>query len=328
MNDDIALSRRILLVDVAALKVHPKNIQIYGNEPIDRALLQSIKDIGIDSPLEITTEYIVIKGHRRLQHARHLKMKQVPCVMREDLKDDLSILFSLIEDNRHQRSRSVLQKQKETEELAEIIRARRLAMTRPNDRKGALKNGTINSEAAANMPRDEAESLDAQIEEAQKNLSGSKKYGRSIDIAMQVTGISASSYERAKRVNKAIRLLMEQDREIEAVRLKRLVTERSLAAAVRQASTVLGINDETAKGHTKKSPARRTIKQQASMCLSELKRLKQRVGNEQVQINTALRCIEAFYSNLGDQEDAEAKDRSVSGGRSGEVRSDGGSSLL
>lgn len=310
-------SRQIMMVDIDILNVHPRNSEIYGHEPIDEGLLRSIRDIGIDSPLEITTDFTIIKGHRRLQHASRLGMKRVPCIIRDDLQDDLSVLFTLIEDNRHQRTRTLLQRQKETEALAEIIRARR-AMTSSAKKKKSLSAGVMNSEAVEEMSEEEAERLDAQIEEAQMHIGNSVKKRRSINLAMQMTGMNSSSYEKAKRVNTAVNYLMDNGREIEAISLKRLVTERSLAAAVQQASTILGLKELTYSRREKK-PKRTTLRDQAANCRKELRILKNRLKEPSIQVNTALKCIEAFYSSLGDSNDQEDTDGSVPGDRSGQV---------
>lgn len=59
---------------IKEIRVATENDRIYGrfsgNNADDRALIESIKQRGILEPLVITTDYILLSGHRRLSAAR------------------------------------------------------------------------------------------------------------------------------------------------------------------------------------------------------------------------------------------------------------------
>lgn len=113
----------ILSVPVEDLKPHPINNKIYGDEgdapPTD--LLASIASIGIDTPLEITNDGTVVKGHRRLKCAKHLGHLSVPCRVRNDLHSESSIQLALVTDNLYHRMKTIEQITKEYHTLTSLI---------------------------------------------------------------------------------------------------------------------------------------------------------------------------------------------------------------
>lgn len=59
------------------LRMHPKNIEIYGEEDIT-ALKQSIAESGWIKPLTVTPDYVIVSGHRRYQAAKQLGYTELP----------------------------------------------------------------------------------------------------------------------------------------------------------------------------------------------------------------------------------------------------------
>jgi ParB-like chromosome segregation protein Spo0J len=47
------------------LRPHPLNAAIYGDEPLDAAFRESIREEGIITPLVIDQDDTIISGHRR-----------------------------------------------------------------------------------------------------------------------------------------------------------------------------------------------------------------------------------------------------------------------
>lgn len=65
------------IVPLSMLKMHPKNIEIYGEEDVT-TLAQSIAESGWIKPLTVTPEYVIVSGHRRYQAAAQLGYAELP----------------------------------------------------------------------------------------------------------------------------------------------------------------------------------------------------------------------------------------------------------
>ena len=89
-------------VDPAALRRHPKNQEIYGDDPVDD-LVVSINDYGILEPLFVTTtDHTVISGDRCRRAALMLGLPVVPVVW-ATYPDDLAEHRAIVEHNRHRK---------------------------------------------------------------------------------------------------------------------------------------------------------------------------------------------------------------------------------
>lgn len=101
-------------VGVDDISETPQNWTIYrkpdqsGQEWND--LCDSIEENGINTPLELSSDYYVISGHRRLAAARHVGLEQVPAFIRSDITigemDDAERTLLLTERNRGTRVKS------------------------------------------------------------------------------------------------------------------------------------------------------------------------------------------------------------------------------
>lgn len=65
----------------------------YENNPRDNAdavpyVMESIKSFGFKQPIVIDKNNIVIAGHTRLKAAKKLKLKEVPCIIADDLTEE------------------------------------------------------------------------------------------------------------------------------------------------------------------------------------------------------------------------------------------------
>ena len=71
------------------IKQAPENESIYDNFGVanadDRQLIESINDNGIQEPLVITADWVLLSGHRRLAAATYLGLGTVPVWMRDDV---------------------------------------------------------------------------------------------------------------------------------------------------------------------------------------------------------------------------------------------------
>jgi len=99
------------------LRPHPLNKRIYG-DTADEALIESVSEHGVLTPLVVTEDGVVVSGHRRLAAAKKLKLEKVPAVVRS-FRDALEIEEALISTN-EQRQRTIEQKVREFAHLREI----------------------------------------------------------------------------------------------------------------------------------------------------------------------------------------------------------------
>lgn len=89
---------KITEVAVEALIPHPQNSRTHSAEQV-RALARAITEWGWTQPLVIDEGNVVLIGHGRLEAAKSLGLKTVPCVQRGDLSD-ADKRAMLISDNR------------------------------------------------------------------------------------------------------------------------------------------------------------------------------------------------------------------------------------
>lgn len=99
------------------LRPHPLNHRIYG-DAADDELLESIRVHGVLAPLLITSDNVVISGHRRLDAAKKLGLEKVPVVV-SAITDKREVERALIHAN-EQRQRTVEQKIREYKHLKAI----------------------------------------------------------------------------------------------------------------------------------------------------------------------------------------------------------------
>ena len=74
--------------------LNPKDLKPYENNakkhPKDQVkhIANSIKQFGFKQPIVIDKDNVVIIGHGRLKASIELNLKQVPCVIADDLKEE------------------------------------------------------------------------------------------------------------------------------------------------------------------------------------------------------------------------------------------------
>jgi ParB-like chromosome segregation protein Spo0J/protein gp37 len=99
------------------VRPHPLNERIYGDGP-DEALIQSVREHGIMTPLLVTSGGVVIAGHRRLEAAKICGLKVVPAMVSGE-QDELAQQELLIAANR-QRTKTNEQVAREAVALLEV----------------------------------------------------------------------------------------------------------------------------------------------------------------------------------------------------------------
>ena len=76
------------------------DLKPYGNNPrrnddaVD-AVAESIIEFGFKVPIVVSSDMTIVTGHTRLKAARKLGMKEVPCIIADDLTDEQIDAFRL-----------------------------------------------------------------------------------------------------------------------------------------------------------------------------------------------------------------------------------------
>ena len=86
-------------VSLNLIKPYEKNAKIHGEDQIEK-LMESIKEFGFISPCLVERNtYNLIAGHGRVEAAKRLGMKTVPCVFVEDITEAQRKAY-ILADNR------------------------------------------------------------------------------------------------------------------------------------------------------------------------------------------------------------------------------------
>jgi hypothetical protein len=78
---------KIEYIPVSKLKPYEKNARKHEKASIE-AIANSIQQFGFDDPVGIWGENFIVEGHGRVQAAKKLGMKEVPCIRLDHLNDE------------------------------------------------------------------------------------------------------------------------------------------------------------------------------------------------------------------------------------------------
>jgi hypothetical protein len=90
------------IIPIELLVQHPKQHEIYGTTVIEEDFSTNIKNFGILQPLRVMEQdgkYVVLSGHRRWAAAEQVGYKQLPCIVDEEMDDELQLAI-LISTNK------------------------------------------------------------------------------------------------------------------------------------------------------------------------------------------------------------------------------------
>ena len=76
--------------DVYPYENNPRN-----NEEAVDVVAESIQEFGFKIPIVISGDNVVVAGHTRIKAAKKLGMKEVPCIIADDLNDEQIRAFRL-----------------------------------------------------------------------------------------------------------------------------------------------------------------------------------------------------------------------------------------
>lgn len=86
------------IVNIAVDKLVPYENNPRNNTEAIQYVANSIKEFGFKVPLVIDSDNVVICGHTRLLAAKQLGLKDVPCVIADDLTDEQIKAFRLADN--------------------------------------------------------------------------------------------------------------------------------------------------------------------------------------------------------------------------------------
>lgn len=177
----------IFSISPKKLKEHSKNIEIYGKEGVDKALKESIRDLGQLEPIVIDQEYRIISGHRRWKALKELqKEEEQKKKENKEYKEIEALCFmkpfsldvdeeeAIIEFNKH-RKKNPLQIFRETELLEDIYTKRA-----DERKKSKLKQNSVNSDLSYR----------------------SEEYGSTTEKQAKVIGLSEGTLSNLKYIGK------------------------------------------------------------------------------------------------------------------------------
>lgn len=201
-------------IPTTALKPHPKNAAIYGQEDV-RALAARIQQSNWIKPLVATTEHRIISGHRRWQAAQLLAIDAVPVEFRafENEEDELEAL--LLENEN--RDKTTEQKVREAQEWEAIERER------------ARQRQQIAGELFGRGQDEPNEKLVPNLAQPIADA------GKSRDKAAAKVGMKRSSYDKAKKVVKKADELRKNGESAKAEQLISTLNHKSVDKAFNQA---------------------------------------------------------------------------------------------
>lgn len=86
----------IIVKKLADLKQYLKNPR--KNDAGVKYLANSIKEFGFKVPIVIDKDNVIVCGHTRYKAAKQLKLKEVPCIMADDLTEEQVKAFRLADN--------------------------------------------------------------------------------------------------------------------------------------------------------------------------------------------------------------------------------------
>ena len=86
---------KVEYIPIEDIKPYEKNAKIHTDEQIEQ-IKKSIEEFGMNDPIGIWRDNIIIEGHGRLMACKELGMTEVPVIRLDDLTDDQRKAYTLI----------------------------------------------------------------------------------------------------------------------------------------------------------------------------------------------------------------------------------------
>jgi hypothetical protein len=158
--------------NVGTLLAHPLNRKVYGNEPLDIGLMESMRNVGVLEPILVVkmksstgVRYYVVSGHRRFLAAKKLGHKTIPARELAINPDDSAAIEQVLIEANRQRNKTWEQKGRE------FIERRRIESEMGKRRRlSTLKQGNKLPDVAILPPRERGKARDIAAEKSGTGL--------------------------------------------------------------------------------------------------------------------------------------------------------------
>lgn len=185
--------RRLVKRTIDTIKVGERHRKDLGDIP---SLAVSISKVGLLNPITVTSEGLLIAGHRRLEACKHLGWRLIQCVVADDLKSAIARLTAERDENTERKEMSVTERLSLARALSELeipkAKSRQIQSAKDtNTRLGRGLQSTSNDETVTPM-RGESSSPAKTLRHREVD-----------DIVGPAVGWSGTTYGRAKAVVKA-----------------------------------------------------------------------------------------------------------------------------
>lgn len=87
----------IVYINIDELKPYKNNPRIIGEDAIN-AVATSIKEFGFKVPMVVDSEFSIVCGHNRYLACKKLNIKEVPCIVADDLTPEQLKMFRLVDN--------------------------------------------------------------------------------------------------------------------------------------------------------------------------------------------------------------------------------------
>ena len=86
------------IVNKKLSEIHPYAKNPRKNDPAVQYVVKSIEEFGFKVPIVVDKSGEIVAGHTRYKAAKKLKMKEVPCIVADDLTDEQIKAFRLADN--------------------------------------------------------------------------------------------------------------------------------------------------------------------------------------------------------------------------------------
>lgn len=87
---------QVLNIEIDKIKPYEKNPR--KNDEAVENVMNSIKEFGFKVPIVIDKNNVIVAGHTRYKASKKLKLKEVPCIIADDLTDEQIKAFRLADN--------------------------------------------------------------------------------------------------------------------------------------------------------------------------------------------------------------------------------------
>lgn len=223
---------RFTKMKVSELKPHPKNMEIYGAYEDVADLVEKIKRSGQVHTLTVTSNGIILAGHRRAKACKLLNIEEVDVEIRDFETYEQEIEFVI--DNNATREKTTEQKAREARELKKAIEV--IAEMRKLSKLKQYQNADMPKMAQRDSDNSEESKLSSwnrrNVDVPEMAPRNSDKQGKTRDIVASIVGLkSGQEVDRAIKAVDKIDALTGQGRVEDVELLRGVLNNRNPSSA-------------------------------------------------------------------------------------------------